>query len=118
MSEKGQYWAILDDFLSSSSIIVDRPQNSPHPRYPHIIYPLDYGYLDGTNSGDGEGIDIWLGSLPDVPPRIVGAVATVDAEKRDAEIKLLINCTEDEIGVVTGFITTHGMGCYLIERTD
>ena len=33
-----------------------------HPRYPQIVYELDYGYLDGTKSSDNEGIDVWLGT--------------------------------------------------------
>ena len=28
-----------------------------------VVYPLDYGYLQGTSSSDGEGIDVWRGSL-------------------------------------------------------
>lgn len=27
-----------------------------------FIYPVNYGYLDGTTSADGGGIDIWYGT--------------------------------------------------------
>ncbi len=49
--------------IVTNSLVIDRPKGSSHPRYPHVIYPLDYGYLENTTSSDGDGIDVWLGSL-------------------------------------------------------
>ena len=77
-----------------SEIVIDRPKGSAHPRYPHMIYPLDYGYLKDTSAMDGNGIDVWLGS--DSSRRIDAIICTVDLVKRDSEIKLLIGCTEEE----------------------
>ena len=88
------FWLALDQLLASSRIVIDRPKGSAHPRYPHMIYPLDYGYLEGTSSMDGGGIDLWLGS--DASQKLDAAVCTVDLMKRDSEIKLLIGCTEEE----------------------
>ena len=88
------FWRALDMLLASSRIVIDRPKGTAHPRYPEMIYPLDYGYLADTSSMDGGGIDLWLGSLPE---RSVDAlICTVDLIKRDSEIKLLIGCTEEE----------------------
>jgi inorganic pyrophosphatase len=56
------FWATLEQFVTSSQIVVDRPKGSLHPRFPDIIYPLDYGFLEGTTGGDGDGIDVWFGS--------------------------------------------------------
>ena len=36
-------------------IVVDRPRGSHHPDFPEFVYELDYGYLKGTTSADGEG---------------------------------------------------------------
>lgn len=58
------FWCKLDELVQSGDLVIDRPQGSAHPRYPDIIYPLDYGYLAGTTAADGEGIDVWVGSLP------------------------------------------------------
>jgi inorganic pyrophosphatase len=80
-----------------------------------MIYPLDYGYLEGTNGGDGEGIDVWLGSLSG-EIKLVGAMATVDGLKFELEIKLFINCTEEEMNLVMNFLTEHQMGCYFLKR--
>ena len=90
-----QFWRRLDALVMAGEIVVDRPRGSAHPRYPEFTYPLDYGYLAGTASTDGSGVDVWLGSLPH---RDVTAVAiTVDLVKRDVELKLLCGCAPDEI---------------------
>lgn len=95
------FWTALERLISESRIIIDRPRNSAHPRYPHLIYPLDYGYLENTASMDGSGIDLWRGSL--AQPDLCGIVVTADLLKRDSEIKLLLGCTTDEIAVVLDF---------------
>ncbi len=59
------FWQTLDTLVTESNLIIDRPRGSAHPRYPEYSYPLDYGYLRGTRSGDGDGIDMWVGSLPE-----------------------------------------------------
>lgn len=117
MNTTPEFFTKLDALFTTSNIVIDRPRGSTHPRFSHIIYPLDYGYLDGTSGGDGDGIDVWLGSLDD-DKRIVAAIATVDTQKRDAEVKILVNCTVHEIQVVVDFIEKNGMGCYLIRREE
>lgn len=88
------FWAALDQLMASSRVVIDRPRGTAHPRYPDMIYPLDYGYLADTTAMDGGGIDVWAGSDP---ARGLDAImVTVDLVKRDSEIKLLIGCTEDE----------------------
>lgn len=34
-------------------VIVDRPIGSVHPKHKDLIYPLNYGYVDGILAGDG-----------------------------------------------------------------
>ncbi|MDA0746009.1 MAG: inorganic pyrophosphatase [bacterium] len=97
MSEP-EFWQYLDQLIASSQIVIDRPQGSTHPRFPNYVYPYDYGYLDGTASGDGDGIDVWIGNLPD--RQLVAVICTVDLDKRDAELKLLLGCTENEIQTI------------------
>ena len=89
------FWEMLEALIGQSNIAIDRPKGSAHPRYPDFIYPLDYGYLENTQSMDGGGIDLWRGTEP--AQRLAGMLVTVDPVKRDSEIKLLIGCSEAEI---------------------
>lgn len=89
-----RFWAGLDALVADSPIVIDRPAGSVHPRYPEVVYPLDYGYLEGTTAADGDGIDVWVGSQAD--RRLVAVICTVDQRQHDAEIKLLLGCTRQE----------------------
>jgi inorganic pyrophosphatase len=102
------FWHGMTELLMTNTLIIDRPKGSVHPRYPQVIYPLDYGYLENTSSSDGSGIDIWLGSLNKVTDdeatkRLTGILCTFDTLKRDAEIKLLIGCDETDIQMIRDF---------------
>lgn len=85
----------LAKIVSQSQVAIDRPKGSTHPRYPDYIYPLDYGYLKGTQSQDGGGIDVWLGSGDQ--KEITGILVIADAIKKDSEIKVLLGCNEEEM---------------------
>ena len=87
------FWKALDELADSSEIAIDRPKGTAHPKYPDLIYPVDYGYLKDTASMDGAGIDVWVGSAG---KRIDAVMCVVDLMKRDSEIKILIGCTEKE----------------------
>lgn len=87
------FWQALDELIRTSEIVIDRPRGSAHPRYPEMIYPVDYGYLKGSTSMDGQGIDVWRGTGEQ---GIDAVICTVDLLKRDSEIKLLLGCTEEE----------------------
>lgn len=95
------FWNMLDELIREHEVVIDRPKGSRHPRYPEVVYKLDYGYLKGTSSMDGGGIDIWRGSEND--QKLVGIICTVDKLKGDSEIKLLIGCSEEEIGIAMEF---------------
>jgi len=109
-----QFWDLLSQLVSGSNIVIDRPKNSRHPDWEDIIYPLDYGYLAGTTSSDGAGIDIWQGNSGE--KQITGIICTVDLLKKDSEIKILLGCTEKEMMTIVDFLNTNGMGCYLVRR--
>jgi inorganic pyrophosphatase len=94
--------------------VVDRARGTPHPRYPGFIYPLDYGYLQGTRSGDGGGIDVWLGSRRG--STVTGVVCCVDTLKGDVEMKLLIGCTREEMRLVLGMHNDGEQSAVLLVR--
>lgn len=108
------FWEHLDQLLAASTVVIDRPHGAAHPRYPEMIYPLDYGYLQGTTSVDGGGIDVWVGESGIQPPNAV--ILTVDLLKKDAELKIMLGCTPEEKQRVLDFLNGSSMRATLIER--
>jgi inorganic pyrophosphatase len=111
-----KFWAAIDELVATARIVIDRPKGSRHPKVHAAIYPVDYGYLDGTVSADGDGIDIWMGSIR--PAAVTGFVCTVDQIKRDAEIKLLLGCTPDEEVLILSFLNKGSMAAVLLWRPE
>lgn len=95
------FWQGMENLIISNKIIMDRPKSRPHPRYPKLIYPLDYGYIENTTASDGDGIDVWMGSLDQ--KTLTGILCTFDKIKHDAEIKLLLGCTKEDIQIIQNF---------------
>ena len=101
MQTNPQFWKDMELLIQSSSIIIDRPKNSAHPRYPGMINPLDYGYLENTTASDGGGVDVWLGTAD--TKRLTGILCTFDTLKRDAEIKILLGCSAKDVETIIEF---------------
>ena len=48
------------DFLGKKvKVVMDRPIGSKHPKW-NFIYPINYGYVPNTISGDGEELDAYI----------------------------------------------------------
>ncbi|MCU0521018.1 MAG: inorganic pyrophosphatase [Anaerolineae bacterium] len=109
-----RFWNALAELVQATTVEIDRPKGSHHPRYVDTIYPLNYGYLVGSMAADGAGIDIWVGSLPD--RAITGILCTVDGLLRDVEIKVLLGCTPDEVEIILGFQNQGGQSAILLLR--
>jgi inorganic pyrophosphatase len=103
MSMNSNFWQTMMDLAGTGSIVLDRPRATAHPRHPDMIYPLDYGYLENTSAADGDGIDVWIGSMG--RETLTGILCTFDRLKRDAEIKLLIGCTCVDVETIQGFLS-------------
>ena len=109
------FWQRLDELLATSKIVIDRPKGSHHPRFPEIVYQIDYGYLDATTSNDGEGLDVWLGTADE--KHLTAVICTVDLDKRDAEMKLMVGCTDSEMKYIEDVYNTWpDMGGYIVRR--
>jgi len=111
-----RFWTTLDTLVSTCEITVDRPAGSCHPRYPDLVYPLDYGYLQGTQSGDGAEVDCWVGTMDGRD--VTGIVVTIDLHKRDIEAKVFLGCTPAEMETVAAFHNRGPMAAILIPRPD
>lgn len=93
-----EFWDNIDKLVADSKIIIDRPKGTHHPRYDDFIYNVDYGYLKGTTSIDGNEIDVWVGTKD--KPIVDAIICTVDLTKKDSEIKILIGCTDTEKEII------------------
>lgn len=109
------FWLYLEKLIQRSSIIIDRPKGTAHPKFSDLIYPLDYGYLRDTVSTDGAGLDVWVGERGEKVPTAI--VCTVDLRKNDLEIKILLGCSEDDIKKIMEFHNSGSMRGILIHKS-
>ena len=109
-----EFWSYLERLLAEHQLVIDRPRGSGHPRFPEQTYPLDYGYLEGTTAGDGHGIDVWRGSLAE--PLLDALLLTIDLYKRDAEIKLLLGCSAQDLRKIRDFTNDDKMRSLILPR--
>lgn len=111
------FWQKLDSLYYSSSVVIERPKYSKHPKHPDMIYPVDYGYLSETISSDGSQIDVFFGSSSN---KMINSIAvSSDILKRDCEVKLLIGCTpEEERDIMHMLNVTEYQKAILIRRTS
>ena len=71
------------------NVIIDRVIGSKHPKW-NFYYPINYGYIPSTISGDGEEIDVYIiGEFEPVKDYIGIAVAVI-YRKDDNEQKLVV----------------------------
>lgn len=89
------------------TVKMDRPYGSIHPKH-GFIYPVNYGYITGTVSGDGEELDAYvLGEhkpLDTFEGRVIAIVHRLD----DDDDKLVVmedgrNYTDDQINALVEF---------------
>lgn len=109
-----KFFLTLEQLIEQNGINIDRPKGSSHPRFPDLIYLLDYGYINGTKSQDGDCIDLVKGD--DSTLKVVGIVCTVDTVKKDSEVKVLFNCTEGNIKTAMVMFNNHAMKGILLRR--
>lgn len=94
-------WEAWEKAIATQGITLDRPRLSRHPKWPDIVYPLDYGYVNGVRGEDGDELDVFVGTAD---TGLVAYERTVDHRKGDTELKLLYNCSPAEIYLVHGFL--------------
>ncbi|MBR5344889.1 MAG: inorganic pyrophosphatase [Clostridia bacterium] len=69
---------------------VDRPIGSIHPTHKDMVYPINYGYVDGLLGGDGEEQDVYILG-PDRPMETFeGVVIGVYHRLNDNEDKWIV----------------------------
>ncbi len=109
-----EFWEYLRKLVTSSEIVIERPKGSEHQRYPQGTYPADYGYLSGTLAMDGGGVDIWIGTLGN--QQVVGVLCCVDLLKKDTELKVIYDCSVDEVQAIVDFVNAGQMRAIYIPK--
>ena len=71
------------------SVVMDRPMGSKHPKW-GFIYPVNYGYIPGTVSGDGEELDAYVLGVFNPTETFTGVVKAIICRLDDNEDKLVV----------------------------
>lgn len=90
------------------TVTIDRPLGSAHPNHPDIIYPINYGYIEGIPGGDGEWQDAYVLGVHEPVSRMEGCVIAVIHREDDVEDKWVVapeglRFSEEEIRRATRF---------------
>ncbi|NSW51263.1 MAG: inorganic diphosphatase [Anaerolineae bacterium] len=88
-------------------ILIERPLGSRHPKY-GFIYPVNYGYVPGTISGDGEALDAYLLGIHQPVDTYTGQVIAVIHRLDDDDDKLVLapegmSYSDEDIRALTAF---------------
>lgn len=96
------------DYLNKKvTVKMDRPLGSNHPKH-GFIYTVNYGYIPGTISGDGEELDVYV--LGEFKPleTFKGVVRAVIHRTNDNDDKLVVmaedkDYSDEQIRALTEF---------------
>lgn len=69
-------------------VIIDRPMGSHHPKY-GFLYPVNYGYIPNTVSGDGEELDAYILGISNPIKKFSGIVIAI-IHREDNDDKLIV----------------------------
>ena len=96
------------DYLDKTlEVTIDRPLGSKHPKH-GFIYPVNYGYIPNTISGDGEELDCYVLGIFEPIESFSGKCIAVIHRTNDNDDKLIvvpegINYSDDAIRALTEF---------------
>lgn len=80
----------LDHYLNQSVyVVIDRPLGSKHPKF-DMIYPINYGYLPHTKSGDDMEVDAYVIGPSTAINDFEGQVIALIRRRDDQEEKLVV----------------------------
>lgn len=96
------------DYLNKKvTVKMDRPLGSKHPKH-GFIYTLNYGYIPGTISGDGEELDAYVLGEFNPLETFEGVVKAVIHRTNDNDDKLVVmaedkDYSDEQIRALTEF---------------
>lgn len=91
------------------NVVIDRQMGNKHSeKYPKHIYPVNYGYIPNTISGDGEELDCYVLGVYEPIETFTGKCIAIIRRVNDNDDKLIVvpegkMYTDNEIRVLTEF---------------
>ena len=76
-------------------VVIDRPFGSKHPKH-GFVYPVNYGYIPNTVSGDGEELDCYVLGVFEPVEQFSGKCIAVIHRTDDDDDKLVVVPDEKE----------------------
>ena len=70
-------------------VVMDRPLGSKHPKH-GFEYPVNYGYIPNTISGDGEELDAYVLGVNEPLNEFEGEVVAIIHRTNDNDDKLIV----------------------------
>ena len=98
----------MEKYLNEEvTVVMDRKMGELHPKH-GFIYPLNYGYIPNTISGDGEEIDAYVLGIFEPIEKFEGICIAIIHRIDDDDDKLVIapknvNYTDEQIDALTEF---------------
>ena len=102
LSQKFEPWNYMDDYpvvfhnapitrylYQTVQVKIDRPKGSKHPKY-GFEYPLNYGFVPFTKSGDGEELDVYVLMENEPLTEYVGRCIGIIHRINDDDDKLIV----------------------------
>lgn len=110
------FWQKLDTIVLSGNMEVIRPEGSPSVDYPRLSYPVDFVKITDAVSSAGIPLYGFRGSQNSLSADAI--IIQADILSREVLTKVLIGCTEEEIGLIIKFINAaEFQKAILIRRT-
>lgn len=71
-------------------VTIDRPLGSCHPKHKDIVYPINYGYIEGIIAPDGEEQDVYVLGVKKPVKEFTGRVIAIIHRYDDVEDKFVV----------------------------
>jgi inorganic pyrophosphatase len=89
-------------------VIIDRPLGSVHPKHEDMIYPMNYGYIEGIFAMDKQEQDAYIIGVHEPIKEFIGVVIAIVIRNDDIESKWVvapagISYTKSEITEMISF---------------
>lgn len=72
------------------TVTIDRPLGSRHPKYADMIYPVNYGFVEGIIAPDGEEQDAYVLGVDQPLEKFTGKVIAIIHRFNDLENKWVV----------------------------